>query len=104
MVDRFRLVLWVSLSLDTVFSSNLDIFQESVLSLGWRLQCKSELYIRVPQTLTVIEVPNQNAVTISMVRDSDAVNWTSDLVMGSKFASDSFPLAYKNFNQVRICF
>ncbi len=39
-----------------------------------------------------------------MTRDADDVNWTSNLTMGSSFVSNSFPLAYKNFNQVRSSF
>ncbi|PMD65652.1 uncharacterized protein K444DRAFT_625202 [Hyaloscypha bicolor E] len=44
-------------------------------------------------------VPNQDAVQISMTRNADGINWTSNLTMGSSFVSNSFPLAYKNFNQ-----
>jgi hypothetical protein len=35
-----------------------------------------------------------------MTRNADGINWTSNLTMGSSFVSNSFPLAYKNFNQV----
>ncbi len=41
-----------------------------------------------------------NKVAISMSRDSNGVNWTSTMSMGSSSTKDSFPLGYKNFNQV----
>jgi len=45
------------------------------------------------------QAPNGNTVDISMTRDTSGPNWTSSMTMGSSKKVDSFPLAYKNFNQ-----
>ena len=35
-----------------------------------------------------------------MTRDTNDADWSSTLSMGSNYASNKFPLAYKNFNEV----
>jgi len=46
------------------------------------------------------EAPNGNTVAITMARDPSGPNWSSSMSMGSSKVKDSFPIAYKNFNQV----
>lgn len=46
------------------------------------------------------QAPNGNAVDITMTRDATGPNWSSSMNMGSSKIKDTFPIAYKNFNQV----
>jgi hypothetical protein len=48
----------------------------------------------------VFQAPNGDAVAITMARDPSGPNWSSSMSMGSSKVKDSFPIAYKNFNQV----
>ncbi|PMD38375.1 hypothetical protein L207DRAFT_585277 [Hyaloscypha variabilis F] len=45
------------------------------------------------------QAPNGNTVAITMARDPSGPNWSSSMSMGSSKVKDSFPIAYKNFNQ-----
>ncbi|EKD18113.1 hypothetical protein MBM_03885 [Drepanopeziza brunnea f. sp. 'multigermtubi' MB_m1] len=45
------------------------------------------------------DVRTAERLTISKTRDTDSENWSSSISSGSKSAKNSFPLAYKNFNQ-----
>lgn len=46
------------------------------------------------------QAPSGNTVDITMARDQTGPNWSSSMSMGSSKIKDSFPIAYKNFNQV----
>lgn len=50
--------------------------------------------------LTDEQAPVGSKVTISNTRDTNGVNWTATMNMGTSSTKDSFPLGYKNFNQV----